>query len=111
MAAGRPVVATDVGGAREAVVEGETGYLVRSGDYESLAARIIELLRDPARARAMGTRGRQIVEEKFSSEAQLQRTLDLYGDLLARAQPDSEKICKETVGVITAGDSHSSKQL
>lgn len=111
MAAGRPVVATDVGGAREAVVEGETGYLVRSGDYESLAARIIELLRDPARARAMGTRGRQIVEEKFSSEAQLQRTLDLYGDLLARAQPYSEKICKETVGVITPGDSHSSKQL
>ena len=111
MAAGRPVVATDVGGAREAVVEGETGYLVPSGDYEALAARIIELLRDPARASAMGTRGRQIVEENFSSEAQLQRTLDLYGDLLARTQPDSERISKETVGVITAGDSHSSKQL
>src|ERR1043166_1783420 len=39
MAAARPVVATDVGGAREAVVEGETGHLVAPGDDEALAAR------------------------------------------------------------------------
>ncbi len=82
MAAAKPVVATDVGGAREAVGEGETGFLVRSGDDEAMAERIIDLLRDPARARTMGERGRRVVEEKFSSEAQLKRTHQLYDRLL-----------------------------
>ena len=45
MAAARPVVATDVGGAREAVVEGATGYLVPAGDDERMAARILSLPR------------------------------------------------------------------
>jgi len=83
MGAARPVVATDVGGAREAVLDGESGYLVPAGADEAMAARIIELLRDPARARAMGQRGRKAVEEKFSSQAQLERTENLYGNLLA----------------------------
>ena len=84
MAAARPVVATDVGGAREAVVEGETGYLVRAGDDEQMAARLVSLLRDGERARRMGERGRQVIEEKFSCEAQLARTENLYERLLAR---------------------------
>src|SRR5205085_9609469 len=82
MAAARPVVATDVGGAREAVVEGETGYLIPAGDDEAMATRIVSLLREPERARAMGRRGKQIVEENFSCEAQLARTLALYDRLL-----------------------------
>ena len=82
MAAARPVVVTDVGGAREVVVEGETGYLVASGDDATMAARLIALLRDPETARVMGGRGRQIVEEKFSCEAQLARTEELYERLL-----------------------------
>lgn len=89
MAAGRPVVATDVGGAREAVIEGETGHLVASGDDEALAARVVSLLREPERARAMGARGREVVEEKFSSAAQIERTLSLYERLLAKAQAGS----------------------
>jgi glycosyltransferase involved in cell wall biosynthesis len=83
MAAGRPVVATDVGGAREAVVEGETGYLVQRGDDRAMAERIAELLQDPARARAMGERGRRLIESKFSCEEQLSRTSELYDELLA----------------------------
>jgi len=86
MAAGRPVVATDVGGAREAVVEGETGHLVAAGDDEGMAARVTDLLRDPARASAMGERGRVRVEQQFSCDAQLARTETLYENLLARAQ-------------------------
>ena len=78
MGAGRPVVATDVGGAREAIAEGESGYLVASGDHETMATRITELLRDPQKAKAMGERGRAIVQQKFSSEVQLQRTAELY---------------------------------
>ena len=88
MAAERPVVATDVGGAREAVVEGETGFLVRAGDDEAMAERIAALLRDADKRRAMGERGRRIVEEKFSCEAQLRRTESLYERLLARARGD-----------------------
>jgi L-malate glycosyltransferase len=84
MAAARPVVVTDVGGAREAVVEGETGHVVPPGDDEQMAARIVELLREPGRARLMGERGRAIVEEKFSCAAQLERAAELYDRLLAR---------------------------
>jgi glycosyltransferase involved in cell wall biosynthesis len=86
MAAARPVVVTDVGGAREAVTEGETGYIVSPGDDEAMAARIISLLNDPARAREMGRNGRRMVGEKFSCEAQLARTVELYEKLLATAR-------------------------
>jgi glycosyltransferase involved in cell wall biosynthesis len=82
MAAARPVVVTDVGGAREVVVEGETGYLVASGDDATMSARLIALLRDPETARQMGGRGRRVVEEKFSCEAQLAQTEELYDRLL-----------------------------
>ena len=84
MAAARPVVATDVGGAREAIITGETGYVVPARDDENMAARIIELLLEPEHARAMGQRGKMVVEEKFSCETQLARTLELYGRQLTR---------------------------
>ena len=86
MAAGQPVVATDVGGAREAIVEGETGYIVPSGDDEAMADHIIRLLRDPARARAMGKRGQEVVRERFSSERQLENTHNLYEKLLNKTR-------------------------
>ena len=86
MGASRPVVATNVGGAREAIIEGETGYLVQPGDDETMAARIMELLRNPDRARTMGRYGRQVVEQKFSCAAQLAQTEQLYDRLLARVK-------------------------
>jgi len=84
MAAGRPVVVTEVGGAREVVAEGETGYLVPSGDDAMMAERLVALLQDPERARAMGVKGKRVVEEKFSCAAQLSRTDSLYDRLLER---------------------------
>jgi glycosyltransferase involved in cell wall biosynthesis len=87
MAAARPVVVTDVGGAREAVLEGETGYIVPAGDDRLMAERMIELLHDPKRARAMGERGRLVVEEKLSCERHLQDTLELYDELMVRRVP------------------------
>ena len=84
MAAGRPVVVTNVGGASELVTEGETGYLVASGDDAGMASRIISLLADPARVKAMGENGKQVVKEKFSCEAQLARTEGLYERLLKK---------------------------
>jgi glycosyltransferase involved in cell wall biosynthesis len=85
MAAGLPVVATDVGGAREAISEGETGFTMASSDDAKMAERIIEILKDPERGRAMGVRGRLIAAEKFSCDRHLQNTLELYDELLAIA--------------------------
>ena len=78
MHAGKPVVATRVGGAAEAIVENETGFLIDSGDDEALANRLIELLEDEAKAENFGAAGRKIAAEKFSLAAQLGKTLELY---------------------------------
>jgi L-malate glycosyltransferase len=82
MAAGRAVVATNVGGASEAIVEGETGYLVNAGDDRAMAERLISLLRDPEKRRAMGVNGRRRVEQRFSCETRLKSTTELYQRLL-----------------------------
>ena len=81
MSAAKPVVATDVGGASEAIIEGETGFLIKSDDDEALANRLIELLENPEKATEMGGRGRKRVEKNFSLEAQLAKTLELYNGL------------------------------
>lgn len=78
MSANLPVVATNVGGASEAIADGETGFLVASNDHDALAEKLIRLLENPARAEAMGKLGRKTVEEKFSCENQLAKTLELY---------------------------------
>jgi glycosyltransferase involved in cell wall biosynthesis len=93
MAAARPVVVTDVGGAREAVSDGETGFIVSPGDAQNMAARIVTLLGDPQRAREMGRLGKSIVEEQFSCAAQLERTSALYQRLL----PVSSKAIEPTL--------------
>jgi glycosyltransferase involved in cell wall biosynthesis len=83
MAAGKPVVVTDVGGAAEAVVEGETGYLVASNDDEAMAERLVGLLRDDEKAAKFGAAARERAGAAFSTERQLEKTLDLYKRLLA----------------------------
>jgi len=95
MAAGLPVVATDVGGAREAIAEGETGYTVASGDDQKMAERIIELLSNPKRAREMGERGRVIAAERFSCDRHLQNTLELYDELLEKPKSAQSGISRE----------------
>jgi glycosyltransferase involved in cell wall biosynthesis len=82
MAAGRAVVATDVGGAREVVAHGRTGYLVQAGDAEAMASCLVRLLLDPALALAMGRAGRAVVETGFSRSAVVARTEELYCELL-----------------------------
>ncbi|MGW5060755.1 glycosyltransferase family 4 protein [Streptomyces sp. NPDC004096] len=64
-ATGLPVVAGDSGGAPDAVLEGETGWVVPGGSAEEAADRIVTLLGDPELRRRMGERGRQWVEEKW----------------------------------------------
>ncbi|MDX6311206.1 MAG: phosphatidyl-myo-inositol dimannoside synthase [Streptomyces sp.] len=77
-ATGLPVVAGDSGGAPDAVLQGETGWVVRGGSPEQAADRIVTLLADPALRRRMGERGRRWVEEAWRWDllaARLQRLL------------------------------------
>ncbi|MDR3799208.1 MAG: glycosyltransferase [Terracidiphilus sp.] len=84
-ACGVPVVATDVPGTREVVVDGETGWLAPAGDAQELAKTMMKLMRMPADARlAMGERARSHVAEHFSLEAVLDRWERLYAELLER---------------------------
>lgn len=78
MAAGLPVIATRVGGAAEAIRDGESGFLIDSDDDQALAARIIELISDPEKSRRFGALAHEIVRERFSLSAQLEATLELY---------------------------------
>ncbi|XHM66967.1 glycosyltransferase family 4 protein [Streptomyces nigra] len=64
-ATGLPVVAGDSGGAPDAVLDGETGWVVRGGSPEDAADRIVTLLGDPELRARMGERGREWVEEKW----------------------------------------------
>ncbi len=70
MAAGLPVVASDVGGVRESVFPGQTGILVSPRDSDALAGAISRLLLDPVRRNTMGEAGRQLVRERFSMDSQ-----------------------------------------
>ncbi len=81
MASGLPVVATDHGGIREAVSDGENGFLVPEGAPEPLAERLAALLGDPALRARMGAAGRRIAEERFDAERQMALLEARYDDL------------------------------
>ena len=82
MASGKPVVATDIRGCREEVIDGVTGRLVPPRDAASLADAIVEVLSDPAKASAMGEAGRQRAFNHFDEEMVLEREIDIYRQLL-----------------------------
>ncbi len=84
MACGLPCVAHHVGGNAEVVASGRSGYLTPLGAEQETADAIVELLRSPARAAAMGRAGRQIVESRFSLNAMVSQLAALYDGLLAR---------------------------
>jgi glycosyltransferase involved in cell wall biosynthesis len=84
MAAGLPVIATDVGGNREVVAHGETGFLVPPGSPEAIASAALSLIDDPARALAMGLAGRKRIEQTFDLGIVVRRYEALYLELLGR---------------------------
>jgi glycosyltransferase involved in cell wall biosynthesis len=85
MEAAKVVVATRVGGVPDQVIDGETGLLVEPRDPELLAAAITSLLRDPARARAMGEAGRERQLREFSIERTTLKVEELYEELYTEA--------------------------
>ena len=83
MAAGLPVIATRGGGVPEIISDGENGLLTRMGDPADLAAALLALLSDPAKARRLGDNGYRHVREKFRASRAAQTVADIYQDILA----------------------------
>jgi glycosyltransferase involved in cell wall biosynthesis len=81
-AAGVPVVATDVGGVREIIAEAVTGHVVPASDVSLLVDRVVQLLGDAGRRHEYGERARRLVQDRFSLEAMVTRTLEIYNALL-----------------------------
>ena len=77
-ACGRPVVATDIPGCRLVVRNGENGQMIPPGDVDALTLALKTLILDPELRKKMGARGREIVEQEFSVNRVISRTLDVY---------------------------------
>jgi glycosyltransferase involved in cell wall biosynthesis len=86
MAAGKPVVATNVDGNREAVLHGKTGLLVAPRDSHSLAHAVGRLLTDASLAKNMGCAGRKRVETYFTVETMINANQDLYRSVIENAK-------------------------
>jgi glycosyltransferase involved in cell wall biosynthesis len=82
MAAGKPVVATAIGGTDEAVVDGVTGLLVPPSNPAALAGAIRRVLGDDALGRRLGAAGRVRASTCFSSAAMVAQVADVYDELL-----------------------------
>lgn len=82
-AMGRPIIASDHGGAQETIVRGETGWLVKPGDAKEMAAAIEEALAlTPNQRSILATRAMAHIARHFTREQMLDKTLDVYAELL-----------------------------
>jgi glycosyltransferase involved in cell wall biosynthesis len=84
MALACPVIATDVGGIRDLVVDGETGHLVRPGDGAGITRALLALAADEERARKMGAAGRRRQRERFTGEAMVNGYERAFQEAVAR---------------------------
>jgi glycosyltransferase involved in cell wall biosynthesis len=83
LAAGKPVVAYDFDGADEICLENETGFLIRTGDIETVAQKILQFANNPALRKKFGERGQQFVKENFSVEKMVDDQYNVYLKLAA----------------------------
>ncbi|MBE0565463.1 MAG: glycosyltransferase [Krumholzibacteria bacterium] len=84
MVAGLPVVATDSGGNPELVRPDETGYLIAPRDVDALVERLLLLMNDRSKARALGLAGRRRIETDFSVATMRANALAIYEEAIAR---------------------------
>ncbi len=82
MAAGLPVIGTNLGGIPEIIVEGENGFLVAPGSPGQLADALVKLVDNQGLRVSMGRRGRELYEEKFTLSEMIHRIETLYDQLL-----------------------------
>jgi glycosyltransferase involved in cell wall biosynthesis len=86
-ACGKAMVATDVPGCRELVIDGETGILVPPRDPAALAGALARVLCDPELRRVLGTNARRAAETEFGADRVVRETLAVYEELLATRSP------------------------
>jgi len=86
MAAGLPVVSTNVGGLNEALRHGEGGYFIPVGDHEAMARSILSLITNPEKSLAMGRYNREIIIKDFNKEQFVLAHEQVYEKLLSRNQ-------------------------
>ena len=86
MRAGLPVIVSDVGGAREAIEEGKTGYVVPRSDVATLTERLARLLDSPDLRERMGEAGRQRYTQEYTLEHVYARTQDIYRGIIDFAE-------------------------
>jgi glycosyltransferase involved in cell wall biosynthesis len=84
MSSGLPTIASRVGGNVELVQDGVTGWLVPAENIDALANALLQLLRDPERARQIGKNGQRFAVENFSFERLIREVDKLYTELLER---------------------------
>jgi glycosyltransferase involved in cell wall biosynthesis len=84
MAAGKPVVATDVGGNREAVMDGETGFLIPTNKDAELVSVLVKLISDKELRKRFGTAGRLRLERTFDIRQNLTKIQEIYEELVCR---------------------------
>jgi glycosyltransferase involved in cell wall biosynthesis len=85
-ASGIPIVATDVGGVSELVIDGVTGFLAPVGDVDGLVSAATKLIDDPELAARMGAAARTHVQEHFDISILAEKTANLYREVLAEQQ-------------------------
>ena len=83
MLSGLPVIATDVGGTNEMVIDGSTGYLCPSDDEDQIIEKILHLIDHPDHAFLLGERGRQFIIKNFGINKMIAQTQSLYATLSA----------------------------
>jgi len=98
MAAGCPLVVTDVGGNRELIESGVTGYLVPPRDAAGIARHVLELLRDPDLRHRMGEAGRARVRSRFTAGRMVDDTVAFYLSVLKKRAPGLEEWARLTAG-------------
>jgi glycosyltransferase involved in cell wall biosynthesis len=98
MASGLPVVVSDVGGCKEAVIHDETGFLIPPGDSRGMAQAIEKLIENKELARSMGQAGSQRVGKYFDIAVNCQQIQELYLELLNRNNTQGSTIARGRSG-------------
>jgi glycosyltransferase involved in cell wall biosynthesis len=89
MAAGLPIVASEVSGTVQAIVPGEHGLLIPPGDVQAIVDGVSRVLSDPDRARAMGAAAKERAIAEFSAVKQARNHLSLYHRTLAKRRRET----------------------
>ena len=87
MATEKALVSSDVGWAKEVMIDGITGFTVDPKEHREYAGKVLQLLNDPVLAKKMGKAAREQVVARFSSEVVVRRNIEFYEGIVERQEP------------------------